>query len=90
MAGHEHDLGDHHTLVYTSWTPVREHRITSSQPVAVIVSHPDRADPDGHRCHCIVTITDRLRSFSPVSMDGDIVCPCGDHGRIVDGHWSAA
>jgi hypothetical protein len=99
------DLGDEHSLIYTSWAPDRDLNpqyadLPDNPRVGAIIRHKK---PDGDWCHgSLLFDCEQVRrgwpgrphwqvdSWDPLTISPSILCHCGDHGFIRNGTWVRA
>lgn len=89
------DLGDDHTLQFTTWYSDPAKAIGGA-----IMTH---RKPDGSWCQGSITFDVpvsrekrpegphwTVQSMEPLTLSPSLVCHCGDHGFIRDGRWVRA
>ena len=100
------DLGDGHTLEFTSWNPDRELNpqyvhLPDVERFGATIEH---VKPDGETCMSAVTFDApvarellpgaaiwQVESWEPLTLSPSLLCRrCGDHGFIKEGKWVRA
>jgi hypothetical protein len=99
------DLGDHHTLTFTSWRPDRVlnpqyQDLPDIDRLGAIVRH---TTPDGADCEGAIMFDSavarrvfptskvwNVEGWEPLTVSASLLCTCGDHGWIKQGRWERA
>ncbi len=99
------DLGHGHIVEFTSWRPDRELNpqykdIPDVERYGLLIKHPT---PEGNPCMGSVVFDSpaaakispnsavwQVEAWDLLTLSPSILCSCGDHGWIREGHWIPA